>query len=52
MNLIVIIGVAVIIVVGLLAALLLRSPGTDENQLTVADIRARLEKEADAPADH
>ncbi|MBP2189284.1 hypothetical protein [Nocardia goodfellowii] len=51
MNLIVIIGVAVVIVVGLLAVLL-RSPGTDENQLTVADIRARLEKEAEAPADH
>ncbi|GAB2642860.1 hypothetical protein GCM10027088_19140 [Nocardia goodfellowii] len=46
-----IIGVAVVIVVGLLAVLL-RSPGTDENQLTVADIRARLEKEAEAPADH
>ncbi|MFD6463719.1 hypothetical protein [Streptomyces roseolus] len=48
MTLVVIITVAAILAVGALVALLLRVPGPDRDQVTVAAIQARLDQEADS----
>ncbi|WP_194815310.1 hypothetical protein [Nocardia sp. XZ_19_385] len=50
MTLIVIITVAAILAVGALVALLLRVPGSDADQLTVAAIQARLNEETETEA--